>query len=390
MESTRPRAAEDSDIRLHTAIMTHPYRASWAREISRELGGAQLVSDPEPWSETGSALRTALTAWASAPKTCTHQLLLQDDVMLSSSFLDRARRGAEIFPDAVLAHFANWEAPNGAAVRLGALAGATWVEAVREEYFPCLAVVMPRRYAEGFVDYAAELVSLHREDDVVFEAYIDRFDLPTFISVPTLVEHRVLPSIIGNGSNLYSSPCHLPDLQWDNAVEESVAHSIKILPVFFNGQAICYVRVDVPGGPALVRLSLERSAKYLGLDVEDLRSEFDRLWKDSPECQVFCDAVHTEFCFRMWTTAFFLGWIVGSGRVPVRQLSPGVPPRRTDIATAALRTLPQSGQRGTLLPHRLVEDNAEAGFAVVLAGYELGHSRGRSSAPAHAGDGAVR
>ncbi len=176
--------------------MAHPRRLSTAHSLAESVG-AEVVADPLP-DAAPSPLRTAVLAWGSAPSAATHVLVLQDDVRLTAGFVTRAAQAARTFPDAAIAFYANWDSYNGAVVRLAASAGARWVTSVGNEYTPCLALLLPARYATGFAAFAIPLLAEMREDDKAMARYLRREGVRTILSVPALVEHQGEISIANN------------------------------------------------------------------------------------------------------------------------------------------------------------------------------------------------
>ncbi|MGQ7748159.1 hypothetical protein ACUN29_06560 [Streptomyces sp. WC2508] len=255
--------------RLSAVVMTHPRRRAAAEKmaLSAPSGLLRVVMDPDP-TGTPSVLRTALAAWSAIEEGATHQLVVQDDMVLSESFLDRVRLAIEELPDAALALFALWDSRNGAAVRLGAMAGARWVGAVNE-YFPCVAIVLPRRIAEGFVAYGRERLG-GWPDDILMHRYLSALGVPRYVAVPNLAEHEDRGSISGNAfRGPRRSVCFLPgDLP---GKEGETLTGLTVLPFFKHGVARCAVRVPGPGPEQWLHLDTEQYLHGAGLPAALLR-----------------------------------------------------------------------------------------------------------------------
>jgi hypothetical protein len=255
--------------RLSAVVMTHPRRRTAAEKLalSAPCGLLRVVMDPDP-TGTPSVLRTALAAWSAIEDGATHQLVVQDDMVLSESFLDRVQRAIEELPDAALALFALWDSRNGAAVRLGAMAGARWVGAVNE-YFPCVAIVLPRRYAEGFVAYGGQRLG-GWPDDILMHRYLSAHDVPRYVAVPNLAEHEDRGSISGNAfRGPRRSVCFVP--QDRPGKEGETLTGLTVLPFFKHGVAQCAVRVPGPGPQRWLHLDTEQYLRGAGLPVALLR-----------------------------------------------------------------------------------------------------------------------
>ncbi|MGW1843049.1 NAD-dependent epimerase/dehydratase family protein [Streptomyces sp. NPDC001966] len=255
--------------RLSAVVMTHPKRRAAAEKLalSAPSGLLRVVMDPDP-TGTPSVLRTALAAWSSIEDGATHQLVIQDDMVLSDSFFDRVRCAIEELPDSALALFALWDSRNGAAVRFGAMAGARWVGAVNE-YFPCVAIVLPRRVAEGFVAYGRKRLG-GWPDDILMYRYLCASGVPRHVAVPNLAEHEDRGSISGNAfRGPRRSVCFLPE---DGAGDEGrTLTGLTVIPFFKYGVAKCAVRVAGPGPERWLHLDAEQYLRGAGLSPALLR-----------------------------------------------------------------------------------------------------------------------
>ncbi|MFJ4742687.1 hypothetical protein [Streptomyces sp. NPDC088775] len=259
--------------RLSAVVMTHPRRLAAAEKLALSVpsGLLRVVMDPDP-TGTPSVLRTALAAWSSIEDGATHQLVVQDDMVLSESFLDRVRCAIEEQPDAALALFALWDSRNGAAVRLGAMAGARWVGAVNE-YFPCVAIVLPRRYAEGFVAYGRQRLG-GWPDDILMHRYLSAQGVPRYVAVPNLAEHEDRGSISGNAfRGPRRSVCFVPGDRPGR--EGETLTGLTVLPFFKHGVAQCAVRVQGPGPQRWLHLDAEQYLRGVGLSAALLRPPGD-------------------------------------------------------------------------------------------------------------------
>ncbi|MEU6783305.1 NAD-dependent epimerase/dehydratase family protein [Nonomuraea angiospora] len=248
-------------VRLSGAVMAHPQR----REAAARLAGGVLdvVTDPDPGGRP-SAFRTSLLAWSSIPGDSTHHFLLHDDMVLSSTFFERAERAARAMPHAALALFAFWNSRNGAAVRQGALAGARWV-AGAGEYTPVAALLLPKEVAEGYVEWAAGRGDTW-PDDVLMGRYLRQAGVPVFVAVPSLAEHEDLASLVDNDfQGVRRSPCFFTDDPLAGLGEDAVLDDLPVIPFFKRGVAQCAVRV--PGTGRWRDLRCEDYLAGLGIDA---------------------------------------------------------------------------------------------------------------------------
>ncbi len=282
--------------RMSGAVMTHPKRLEAAQRLadSAPPGALRVVMDPDPAGKP-SVLRTALSAWSAIEDGATHQLVVQDDMILSETFFERARLAIEEMPDAALALFALWDSRNGAAVRFGAMAGARWVSAVNE-YFPCVAIILPRQVATGFVAYGRNRLDAW-PDDILMYRYLRDNGIPAYVSVPSLAEHEDHGSISGNAfRGPRRSVCFLPG---DVPGREGARLSgLKVLPFFKHGVAQCAVRQDGPGPSRWLHMDCEQYLEGIGVRSERLQ----------PAIVQMAEVVPLSAAKGTWLTAFTMGF----------------------------------------------------------------------------------
>ncbi|QDY76161.1 NAD(P)-dependent oxidoreductase [Streptomyces qinzhouensis] len=362
-----------TSYRLSGAVMTHPKRLAAAEQLAGAAppGALRVVMDPDPGGRP-SALRTALAAWSAIEEDATHHLVVQDDMLLSDSFFERAGAAVAAMPHAALALFALWDSRNGAAVRFGALAGARWVSAVNE-YFPCVAIVLPRDAAAGFVDYGRARLDAW-PDDILMYRFMRDNGIPGYVSVPSLAEHEDQGSISGNAfRGPRRSVCFLPG---DRPADEDVRLSgLRVAPFFKNGVAQCAVRVEEPGPERWLHLECESFLEGSGIRGERLDSAMLGL----------TEVTDREAVRGTWLTAFALGFVHrrdGRGEAP--------DPARDPVLAEALATIGPGGISHRSSEERIAEVRdelaavAEAGLTAGLAAGERRPAR-RPAAASPAG-----
>ncbi|MEW1653665.1 hypothetical protein [Streptomyces sp. NPDC093707] len=295
--------------RLSGAVMTHPKRRAAAERLASSAppGALRVVMDPDPAGKP-SVLRTALCAWEAIEDGATHQLVVQDDMILSDTFFARARQAIAQMPDAALALFALWDSRNGAAVRFGAMTGARWVGAVNE-YFPCVAIILPRQVAAGYAAFGRRHLDSW-PDDILMNRYLRAHGIPAYVSVPSLAEHEDHGSISGNAfRGPRRSVCFLPhDVPGNEAARLT---GLRVLPFFKQGVAQCAVRVDDAGNaydPRAPRTS--GPGHWLHLDCEQyLEGVGVRVGRHQPANLRMAEATTPEAAQGAWLTAFTMGFV---------------------------------------------------------------------------------
>jgi hypothetical protein len=368
----------DSASEVSVAVMSHPRRNHEASLLAERLEGARVVCDPEP-GEDPSPLKTSLHAWRAVEPGATHHLVVQDDIDLSDGFLRRVRAGVQLFPDSAIAFYCNWNSANGAAVRLAAAAGATWAEETGAEYFPTLAMVLPSRHIDAYLEFAAPFAGLWRDDDEVVREFLVSRGIGAVLSVPSLVQHGHLPSLAGNAAHgIRRAACFSPRVAHDEA-REAVAHSIAQIPWLKAGRVLSMVRSGAQphsgAQPDYLRRPWTEMLAPLRLDAADLRGRFGKLTVRDARLDKARTDLGDLFVYSLWLASYLMGAITGNDAVPVRVLAEGSPDAGGLMARAGLDTLAAGASIGTVIPADLVEAYrpelaalTENGFAGGLAG----------------------
>jgi hypothetical protein len=225
-------------------IMAHPRRARAAERIRASCPELDLriVFDPDPGAPP-STLRTSMLAWASIADAATHQLVVQDDVVLCANFAEQLRAAVTAVPGRPLYLYTDWGTQCSHLLRLAALRGLSWVEAV-DPWVPAQAVVLPAEIAEGFVEFAGQ--KPHLDDDALVLGQYLSLHAPPLVCLPNLVQHDNSPSLLGNDVwiGIRRSVCFG---QADgHAITTDGAHlkSPAILPKLVSGRSFCATRPD--------------------------------------------------------------------------------------------------------------------------------------------------
>jgi hypothetical protein len=302
-------------VRLTGAVMAHPRRLDPGRVLldSAPSGLLDLVLDPHP-DGPPTGLRTAMLAWSSIPAGSTHHLVLEDDALLAPGFFAHAERAAAAAPDAAVVFHANWCSRSGAAVRLGALAGARFVRAARE-YTPTVALLLPAAVGAGFAEFARA----HTGDrdgqglwagDVIMARYLAARGVRTYVTVPNLVEHGDFPSVADNDAHgLRLSACYAglpPDADWPSGG----APEPDALPFFKFGLALGAVRDTATGRWSTI--GADRYSSRVGLDPDACLKAYDATASTVDELR---HRFGDDILFGVWRTAYATGF---AGRQPER------------------------------------------------------------------------
>ncbi|MFJ3842203.1 hypothetical protein ACIPY6_42875 [Streptomyces sp. NPDC090054] len=354
---------------MSVAIMTHPARSAMARSLVGLLGGdVRVVTDPEPGGAP-NPLRTSVEAWAAFGEGATHHLVLQDDVVPSGELLSVARDAAARFPRSAVAFYTNWDGPDGAVVRVGALAGAGWVSAIDDVYTPTLALMLPVDHAARFSEEARPLVSTRREDDAVMLDYLERHGVPVLLSVPNLIEHQGTESIAGNSGERWRSACVF---RGADRPRTEVLGELTAVPHYRDGAAyVLLYEGESAGRRVWRRTPWRQAADAFGLDIGRVDSGWDEWSGSDPAARAVGELIGWSETRELWAMACLLG--IASERVRPRERAADNRLRSTALSTLGVGGLipvvtwrELNGARP--LMHRLAMLGAEHGAASALGG----------------------
>ncbi|MET9802586.1 hypothetical protein [Streptomyces sp. NPDC006368] len=387
---TAPHSVLRTAPRLGIRVMAHPRRRAQAEALLASLAVEDrlLVLDPDP-DGPPTPLRTAARAWAGPYGTATHRLVLQDDVLPSAGFLGRVGAALAARPDDPIAFYANWNHWNGAAVRLAALSGAAWAEAIPDEYAPSLALALPLALAADFAAYARSALARGGvPDDEALAAFLRERGRRLYISVPNLVEHLGGDSLVGNqnqGPRL--SACFADDAAGAAQGGTATLGALPFYPHFFKGHV--YGLTPTGPGGAYVSTYWEDGARAQGIDPDDVRESAREPVPAALLNELTAGGLRVHHAASAWKAAVLYGVVLARLPASPGAGAGGAPRPHPAIRRRAVDTIPLGGLAqvaGLPLLHRLrdpLRDLTEAGLA---AGAERARAGGRPPGP---GDGPV-
>lgn len=185
------------------SVMAHPLRSAEAEALAERVGEdfpTRVVYDPEP-DGPPATLRTARLAWRPWHRGQTHHLLLQDDAAPRPDFGRCLRGVVRAHPDRWVSLACEWGSKTSWVCRAAALSGRPFGPAV-DAYVPVWGLLMPAGQAQ---DLAGWLLSVDDSvpDDHALNDFTRARGLRTpLITVPNLIEHGAVGSLIDNDSML--------------------------------------------------------------------------------------------------------------------------------------------------------------------------------------------
>ena len=343
-------------VSLSVAVMTHPRRLVHAQTLAAALHPhpVDIVLDPVPDGPPES-LRTAVRAWSAAAD-ATHHLVLQDDIVAAEGLVEQVMHDVVEFPEAALAYFAHWSSLNGMAVRLGALLDVRWVEAI-PEWTPCLALVLPRRVALGFAEFGLSHHQEPRGDDQLMLLFLTDKGVPTYLSVPSLVDHAPLPSMLGHDPKgarkaacFPAGPLPRPHNGADTPL------TLSAIPYFFDGRALCSLP-DPSSNNRLQRTRMEGMSYLtsLGVSMHRVRAELhSALSSLDHETRWAATRLGEQTLWQLWVTTYAMGCVARPPHGPVAGQRDSTKASQRHLSENAMATVAVGG-----LTHTPDQTNAE-------------------------------
>lgn len=187
---------------MHLAIHVqhHPKRAHLLPALLAALGGAEVVTDPDPngrpnpWRCYEHALRLT-------PALATHVAVIQDDCVPAPGFRPALEAAVRARPDRLIVAFVGG-APfeHARALWRASDAGHQWAELDNFRWCPVVANVWPRRLIQPCLDAVAAngWARLFTADDEIIGQAVRYLGETALATVPSLVEHAdVHESLVG-------------------------------------------------------------------------------------------------------------------------------------------------------------------------------------------------
>ncbi|MEE1926754.1 hypothetical protein V1J52_00910 [Streptomyces sp. TRM 70351] len=300
---------------LSVSVMTHPDRMNAAERIRERLGpqvDVLLAVDPEP-DGPRSALRSARLAFSQARESgATHHLVLQDDVEVPDGFVDSALRGVAVHPEAALSYFVEWGSRTAVLARWAALTGVGAVPVVNP-YVPTVALCLPAALAGELGGFLESEAYQGEADDQAVLRFVRATGTRALVTVPNLVEHSDLPSIVGNTGHGARRSVSFP-AEPSYRDDASVLDVPRLMPFFAWNTGAALVIDTANDVPATQRPALDVLAAW-GTDEAALRESFAAAVGTAAAGARVFEAASREQLFSVWLIAVAMGRCSGgSGR----------------------------------------------------------------------------
>lgn len=179
------------------AVMAHPSRREFGRWVLDAVGVGHdnLVLDPYPDEATGALPPFALACGRADPGVSDWHVVLMDDAEPARDFWTLLGLSLADAPTGTLSLYHEWGSRTGALARCAALSGCRYVP-VADPYVPTIGIALPASWARE-----VPLAFPGRQtmfEDVALGRFLATRSRYAYAAVPTLVQHRTLPSLVGH------------------------------------------------------------------------------------------------------------------------------------------------------------------------------------------------
>jgi len=191
-------------MRLSAAIMAHPVRTQAAEELQASLDRPVPIiydTNPVPSSDRAQRWATGRRAWEAADPRADWHLVLQDDCYVSQDLLAGLEQALTVLGSQglVSAYTGTGRPDQRAAIRAidhATKHGHSWMS-LRSLYWGP-AIIAPTPTVESMLDWCQDRAARTNYDRNIGLYYRDEVGWRTWYTLPSLVEHRGLPSLIGH------------------------------------------------------------------------------------------------------------------------------------------------------------------------------------------------
>lgn len=196
-------------MRLSAAIMAHPVRQESAEQVQSSLDRhVPIIYDENPVPSADKLQRWAVgrRCWEAHDPAADWHLVLQDDVLISQNLLAGLERAlGELGPEGLVSAYTGTGRPDQSNVRR-AIAhadrnGHSWMSTRSLNWGP--AIILPTFVIPDMLDWCEDHIRRNKPPrsnyDYALGVYArDELGYRTWYTVPSLVEHRDLPSLVGH------------------------------------------------------------------------------------------------------------------------------------------------------------------------------------------------
>lgn len=178
-------------MNLSITIMAHPERRLFVKELMKELPSAEVT-----WAEDEVEWNTGRAAWLNHDPHSDWHIVVQDDALVCKDFEATAALALRACPQGPVSFYTGKPFPDQdgvqQAIARAKAAGKHWFSMNGPVWGVCIAA--PTRLIKNLLSDAE--VNGVDPYDLKLATTFGRWDMPCWYSVPSLVDHRISPSMV--------------------------------------------------------------------------------------------------------------------------------------------------------------------------------------------------
>lgn len=229
------------NMRCSTVIMAHPSRSELVEELQSTLDrDVPVVYDGKvkPSKSPQQRWRTGRRAWEAIDRTADYGMVIQDDVLVSRDFIAGVESALNVLgPEGLVSAYTGTGRPDQTSV-LRALdaaerQGSSWTSTRSLNWGP--AIIVPTSTIEDMLYWCDQKKHAVKNYDYRIGLYFrDVVGWRTWYLVPSLVEHRDVPSLVGHDAgpkreahNFIGCDKSALDVDWSRVPREGLEPKLR-------------------------------------------------------------------------------------------------------------------------------------------------------------------
>lgn len=192
-------------MRVSTVIMAHPLRSESVEELQRSLDRDVPVSwdgKLTPSSRPEQRWRNGAKAWDMVDRSADYGMVIQDDILVTQDLIAGVELALDVLgPEGLVSAYTGTGRPEQAvvqrAIHHATHHGSPWAQMRSLCWGP--AIIAPTSHIDPMLQWCSQRKHANKNYDYKIGLYFrDVVGWKTFYLIPSLVEHKDLPSLVGH------------------------------------------------------------------------------------------------------------------------------------------------------------------------------------------------